>query len=66
MAKQLLFQEEAQRKILKGIEKLAKTVKITLGPGGRNVILKKSFGSPVITRSAPAKVLYCSPSARIT
>ncbi len=50
MAKQLLFQEEAQRKILKGIEKLAKTVKITLGPGGRNVILKKSFGSPVITR----------------
>src|SRR6185503_11646831 len=50
MAKQLLFQEEAQRKILKGVEKLARAVKITLGPGGRNVILKKSFGSPVITR----------------
>ncbi len=50
MAKQLLFEDDAQRKILKGIEKLAKTVRITLGPGGRNVILKKSFGSPQITK----------------
>jgi len=50
MAKQLLFEEEAQRKILKGVEKLAKTVRVTLGPGGRNVILNKSFGAPLITK----------------
>jgi chaperonin GroEL len=50
MAKQLLFDEEAQRKILAGVEKLAKTVRVTLGPGGRNVILNKSFGAPLVTR----------------
>jgi len=50
MAKQLIFKDEAQRKILQGIEKLARTVKVTLGPGGRNVILNKSFGSPQITK----------------
>src|SRR5262245_52482521 len=50
MAKQILYQEEARRKILSGVQKLAKTVKITLGPAGRNVILKKSFGSPTITK----------------
>ena len=50
MPKQLIFEDEAQRKILKGIETLAKTVKVTLGPGGRNVILQKSFGSPQITK----------------
>ena len=50
MAKQLLFEDTAKRKILSGVEKLAKTVKVTLGPSGRNVILKKSFGSPVITK----------------
>jgi chaperonin GroEL len=50
MAKQLLFEEDAQRKILKGIEKLAKTVRVTLGPGGRNVILNKSFGAPLVTK----------------
>jgi len=50
MAKQLIFEEDARRKILSGVEKLAKAVKITLGPGGRNVVLKKSFGSPLITK----------------
>lgn len=50
MAKQLMFKDDAQRKILRGVEKLARTVKVTLGPGGRNVILKKSFGSPQITK----------------
>jgi chaperonin GroEL len=50
MAKQILYQEEARRKILSGVQKLAKAVKITLGPAGRNVILKKSFGSPTITK----------------
>ncbi len=50
MAKQLLFDEDARRKILKGIEKLARTVEITLGPSGHNVILNKSFGSPQVTK----------------
>ena len=50
MAKQLLFDEEARRAILSGVEKLAKAVKTTLGPKGRNVVLDKSFGSPTITK----------------
>jgi chaperonin GroEL len=50
MPKQLIYEEDARRKILAGVEKLARAVKVTLGPGGRNVILKKSFGSPVITK----------------
>ena len=50
MAKQLLFEEEAKRKALKGISELARVVKVTLGPSGRNVILQKSFGSPTVTK----------------
>ena len=50
MAKQLMFEDQAKRKILAGVQKLARTVKVTLGPSGRNVVLKKSFGSPVITK----------------
>jgi chaperonin GroEL len=50
MAKQLLFDDDARRKILAGVQKLARTVKVTLGPSGRNVIIKKSFGGPVITK----------------
>ena len=50
MAKQLLFDEEARRKLLSGVEKLANAVKVTLGPKGRNVVLDKSFGSPTITK----------------
>jgi chaperonin GroEL len=50
MAKQLLFQDEARRKILSGIEQLAAAVKVTLGPKGRNVVLDKKFGSPTITK----------------
>ncbi len=49
-AKQLLFDEAARHALLRGIEKLAKTVKATLGPSGRNVILDKKFGSPTITK----------------
>ncbi len=49
MAKQLLFSDEGRRKILSGIEQLAAAVKVTLGPKGRNVVLDKKFGSPVIT-----------------
>ena len=49
MAKEISFNEEARRKLEKGVNKLADTVKITLGPKGRNVILDKKFGSPLIT-----------------
>jgi len=50
MAKQLLYQDEARRKILAGVEKLARAVKVTLGPKGRNVVIDKKFGSPTITK----------------
>jgi chaperonin GroEL len=49
-AKQLQFDESARHALLRGIEKLAKAVKATLGPSGRNVILDKKFGSPTITK----------------
>jgi len=50
MAKQLLFGDEARRKILDGVEQLALAVKVTLGPKGRNVVLDKKFGSPTVTK----------------
>ncbi len=50
MAKQIMFDDQARQKMRTGIEKLAKTVKVTLGPAGRNVILAKSFGSPSVTK----------------
>ena len=49
-AKDLKFNEEARRAILRGVEKLSSAVKVTLGPSGRNVILEKKFGSPTITK----------------
>ena len=49
-AKQLMFESEARQLILKGVEKLSRAVKATLGPRGRNVILDKKFGSPTITK----------------
>ena len=50
MAKQLTFDEEARHALLSGVRKLARAVKATLGPAGRNVILDKKFGSPTITK----------------
>jgi chaperonin GroEL len=50
MAKQLQFDEAARQALLRGVEKLARAVKATLGPAGRNVILDKKFGSPTITK----------------
>lgn len=50
MAKQILFDDNARQKMRVGIEKLAKTVRVTLGPAGRNVILQKSFGAPSVTK----------------
>ncbi|PRR79049.1 60 kDa chaperonin [Clostridium liquoris] len=49
MAKSLLFGEDARRSMQKGVDKLANTVKVTLGPKGRNVVLDKKFGAPLIT-----------------
>jgi len=49
MAKQIVYGEEARKALEKGIDQLADTVKITLGPKGRNVVLDKKFGSPLIT-----------------
>ena len=49
MAKKIVYGEEARKSLQNGIDKLADTVKITLGPKGRNVVLDKKFGSPLIT-----------------
>ncbi|MCX7886672.1 MAG: chaperonin GroEL, partial [Verrucomicrobiae bacterium] len=49
-AKQLIFDEEARKSLLRGVEKLSKAVKCTLGPKGRNVVLDKKYGSPTITK----------------
>src|SRR6187200_2003744 len=50
MAKQLLYTDDARKKLLSGAEKLAKAVGVTLGPTGRNVIIDKSFGGPTVTK----------------
>ena len=50
MAKQITYGDEARQNVLKGVESLAKAVKVTLGPKGRNVALDKKFGSPTITK----------------
>ncbi len=49
-AKQLLFDEAARQKVLKGVELLSRAVKVTLGPKGRNVVIDKKFGSPTVTK----------------
>jgi chaperonin GroEL len=50
MAKEVLFRDDARQRMLKGVNVLADAVKVTLGPKGRNVILEKSFGAPLITK----------------
>ncbi len=50
MAKQIIFNEEARAKMKKGVDILASAVKVTLGPKGRNVVLDKSYGAPIITK----------------
>ena len=50
MAKQLLFEDHARNRMLRGIEKLADAVAVTMGPTGRNVIINKSFGGPTVTK----------------
>src|SRR5471032_1290837 len=50
MAKIIAFDQEAQEAMRRGVQKLARTVRVTLGPRGRNVIIEKSFGSPTVTK----------------
>ena len=50
MAKQIIFHEEAREALVRGIDKLANAVKVTLGPKGRNVVLDKGYGTPTITK----------------
>src|SRR5216117_2360413 len=50
MPKTIAFEQEAREAIRRGVSKLARAVKVTLGPKGRNVILQKSFGSPTVTK----------------
>ena len=50
MAKEVKFRDEARKKISKGVKTLADAVKVTLGPKGRNVVIEKSYGSPIITK----------------
>src|SRR6266511_2753826 len=49
-AKRIAFDQEAREAILRGVRKLARAVKVPLGPSGRNVVLEKSFGSPTVTK----------------
>ena len=49
MSKEIKFGEDARKSLLDGVNKLADTVKVTLGPKGRNVVLDKKFGAPLIT-----------------
>ena len=49
MAKEIIYSEEARKKLKKGVDKLADAVKVTIGPKGRNVVLDKEFGAPTIT-----------------
>ena len=50
MAKQLMFNEDARRRVYAGVKLLAEAVKVTLGPKGRNVVIEKSFGAPTVTK----------------
>lgn len=50
MAKQLMFEEEARKKLLSGVEQISQAVRVTLGPKGRNVLLDKKFGAPTVTK----------------
>lgn len=49
-AKEILFDAKARERLSRGIDTLANAVKVTLGPKGRNVVIEKSYGSPVITK----------------
>ena len=54
MSKEIKFSSDARSAMVRGVDILADTVKVTLGPKGRNVVLEKSFGSPLITGAIPS------------
>jgi chaperonin GroEL len=54
-AKMIAFDQEARQAMQRGVAKLARAVKVTLGPRGRNVIIQKSFGSPTVTGRPPPR-----------
>ena len=64
-AKQLQFDEAARHALLRGVEKLARAVKATLGPSGRNVILDKKYGSPTITKDGEICISTYSSRSRL-
>lgn len=49
-AKEIIFDEQARKKVLRGVNQIADAVKVTLGPKGRNVVIQKSYGAPLITK----------------
>ena len=57
MEKDIKFSEEARRSMLRGVDALADAVKVTLGPKGRNVVLEKKFGSPLITNDGVSNIV---------
>ena len=60
MAKQIIYGEQSRQAILRGVNQLADAVKVTLGPKGRNVVLDKKFGSPLITKDRKSTRLNSS------
>ncbi len=56
-AKMIAFDQEARQAMQRGVTKLARAVKVTLGPKGRNVIIQKSFGSPTVTKDGKRRPL---------
>src|SRR5512145_430535 len=65
MAKQIAFDQEAREALRRGMAKLARAVKVTLGPKGRNVILQKSFGSPTVAKEIELEDKYENMGARM-
>ena len=63
MAKIISYDEEARQGMLEGLDKLANTVKVTLGPKGRNVVLDKTYGAPTITNDGVSIATRTSASA---
>ena len=63
MAKIVKFESDARSAMLKGVDVLANTVRVTLGPKGRNVVLDKSYGAPRTTKDGVTCLLYTSDAA---
>ncbi len=63
MAKLIVYGEEARKKLQNGIDQLADTVKVTLGPKGRNVVLGKKYGAPVLQDCGSGSLQICRRSA---